>query len=111
MFINSFYNVVCQVPSQCVDGQAFSTAQVYSPGKQSTKNKTCTIGSNLSELGEYNKVVIPKRARTAKKTPDGTLYRTEHTEAGSRVGILKLKMFFISRSSQRKSTEAEVHLL
>ncbi|XP_057219412.1 zinc finger protein 341 [Triplophysa rosa] len=66
--LHSFQSV--QVPSQCVDGQTFSTAQVYSPGKQSTKNKTCTMGSSLSELGEYNKVVIPKRARTAKKTPD-----------------------------------------
>ncbi|XP_055044456.2 zinc finger protein 341 isoform X3 [Misgurnus anguillicaudatus] len=62
--LQSFQSV--QVPNQCVDGQGFSTAPVYSPGKQSTKNKTCT----LSELGEYNKVIIPKRARTSKKTQD-----------------------------------------
>lgn len=70
---------MCQVPSQCVDGHTFSSAPVYSPGKQSNKNKTCTMGSNLSELGEYNKVIIPKRARTAKKTPDGNWYRAERT--------------------------------
>lgn len=62
--LQSFQSV--QVPTQCVDGQGFNTAPVYSPGKQSTKNKTCT----LSELGEYNKVIIPKRARTSKKTQD-----------------------------------------
>uniref|UniRef100_A0A8C1W1M0 Zinc finger protein 341 n=1 Tax=Cyprinus carpio TaxID=7962 RepID=A0A8C1W1M0_CYPCA len=55
---------------QCVEGQVFSAAPVYSPGKQSNKTKTCTISTNLSELGEYDKVIIPKRARTSKKTQD-----------------------------------------
>nr|XP_005174589.1 zinc finger protein 341 isoform X1 [Danio rerio] len=59
-----------QVPSQCVEGQVFSAAPVYSPGKQSTKNKACTISTNLSELAEYDKVIIPKRSRVSKKTQD-----------------------------------------
>ncbi|XP_051955571.1 zinc finger protein 341-like isoform X2 [Xyrauchen texanus] len=67
--LQSFQSV--QVPSQCVESQVFSTASVYSPGKQTTKNKSCTISTNLSELGEYDKVIIPKRTRTSKKTLDG----------------------------------------
>ncbi|KAI2649420.1 Zinc finger protein 341 [Labeo rohita] len=67
--LQSFQSI--QVPSQCVEGQVFSAAPVYSPGKQTNKNKTCTISANLSELGEYDKVIIPKRARTSKKTQDG----------------------------------------
>ncbi len=63
---------VWQVPGQCVEGQVFSAAPVYSPGKQPNKHKTCTISTNLSELGEYDKVIIPKRARTSKKTQDGS---------------------------------------
>ncbi|RXN34278.1 zinc finger protein 341-like [Labeo rohita] len=66
--LQSFQSI--QVPSQCVEGQVFSAAPVYSPGKQTNKNKTCTISANLSELGEYDKVIIPKRARTSKKTQD-----------------------------------------
>ncbi|XP_051947182.1 zinc finger protein 341 isoform X2 [Xyrauchen texanus] len=60
-----------QVPSQCVESQAFITAPVYSPGKQTTKNKPCTLSTNLSQLGEYDKVIIPKKTRTSKKTQDG----------------------------------------
>ncbi|KAL1249348.1 hypothetical protein QQF64_020353 [Cirrhinus molitorella] len=66
--LQSFQSI--QIPSQCVEGQVFSAAPVYSPGKQTNKNKTCTISANLSELGEYDKVIIPKRARTSKKTHD-----------------------------------------
>uniref|UniRef100_A0A671LH71 Zinc finger protein 341-like n=1 Tax=Sinocyclocheilus anshuiensis TaxID=1608454 RepID=A0A671LH71_9TELE len=61
--LQSFQSI--QVPSQCVEGQVFSAAPVYSPGKQTNKTKT-----NLSELGEYDKVIIPKRARTSKKIQD-----------------------------------------
>uniref|UniRef100_A0A8C1W1L3 Zinc finger protein 341 n=1 Tax=Cyprinus carpio TaxID=7962 RepID=A0A8C1W1L3_CYPCA len=43
------------VPSQCVEGQVFSAAPVYSPGKQSNKTKTCTISTNLSELAGQTK--------------------------------------------------------
>ncbi|XP_016086876.1 zinc finger protein 341-like isoform X2 [Sinocyclocheilus grahami] len=67
--LQSFQSI--QVPSQCVEGQVFSAAPVYSPGKLTNKTKTCTISTNLSELGEYDKVIIPKRARTSKKTQDG----------------------------------------
>ncbi|KAK9954693.1 hypothetical protein ABG768_016742 [Culter alburnus] len=66
--LQSFQSI--QVPSQCVEGQVFSAAPVYSPGKQTAKNKSCTISTNLSELGEYDKVIIPKRARSSKKTQD-----------------------------------------
>ena len=60
-----------QVPSQCVDSQSFTTPPVYSPGKQGTKTKTCSITANLAELGEFEKVIIPKRPRNGKKGPDG----------------------------------------
>ncbi|CAM4675175.1 unnamed protein product [Leuciscus chuanchicus] len=66
--LQSFQSI--QIPSQCVEGQVFSAAPVYSPGKHTAKNKSCTISTNLSELGEYDKVIIPKRARTSKKTQD-----------------------------------------
>ncbi|XP_034447620.1 zinc finger protein 341 isoform X2 [Hippoglossus hippoglossus] len=59
-----------QVPSQCVESQSFTTPPVYSPGKQCTKTKTCSITSNLTELADFEKVIIPKRPRCSKKSPD-----------------------------------------
>ncbi|KAM8829483.1 zinc finger protein 341 isoform 2-T4 [Synchiropus picturatus] len=60
-----------QVPSQCVESQSFNTPPVYSPGKQAAKTKTCTIAtSNLTELGDFEKVIIPKRAHNCKKITD-----------------------------------------
>ncbi|XP_030642594.1 zinc finger protein 341 [Chanos chanos] len=56
-----------QVPSQCVESQAFPNPPVYSPGKQSTKTKTY---SNLNVLGDFDKVIIPKRPRNVKKGQD-----------------------------------------
>ncbi|CAB1336413.1 unnamed protein product [Coregonus sp. 'balchen'] len=44
-----------QVPSQCVESQSFNTPPVYSPGKQGTKTKTCSITANLTELEEFDK--------------------------------------------------------
>nr|XP_046253044.1 zinc finger protein 341 isoform X2 [Scatophagus argus] len=61
-----------QVPSQCVESQSFTTPPVYSPGKQGTKTKICSITANLTELGDFEKVIIPKRPRSSKKSPDGT---------------------------------------
>lgn len=58
-----------QVPSQCVESQSFTTPPVYGPGKQGTKTKICSLTNNLTELGE--KVIIPKRQRNSKKSPDG----------------------------------------
>uniref|UniRef100_A0A665X479 C2H2-type domain-containing protein n=1 Tax=Echeneis naucrates TaxID=173247 RepID=A0A665X479_ECHNA len=58
---------ILQVPSQCVESQSFTTLPVYSPGKQGTKTKTTT----LTELGDFEKVIIPKRPRGNKKSPDG----------------------------------------
>ncbi|XP_056130663.1 zinc finger protein 341 [Lampris incognitus] len=59
-----------QVPSQCVESQSFTTPPVYSPGKQGTKTKTCSITTNLSELGDFERVIIPKRPRNSKKSSD-----------------------------------------
>ncbi|CAN9515837.1 unnamed protein product [Ophioblennius macclurei] len=60
-----------QVPSQCVESQSFTTPPVYSPGKQGTKIKTCSITTNMAELGDFEKVIIPKRPRSSKKSADG----------------------------------------
>uniref|UniRef100_A0A8C5E4F2 Zinc finger protein 341-like n=1 Tax=Gouania willdenowi TaxID=441366 RepID=A0A8C5E4F2_GOUWI len=60
-----------QVPSQCVESQSFTTPPVYSPGKQGTKTKTSSITGNLAELGDFEKVIIPKRTRNGKKNTDG----------------------------------------
>uniref|UniRef100_A0A671YQX5 Zinc finger protein 341 n=1 Tax=Sparus aurata TaxID=8175 RepID=A0A671YQX5_SPAAU len=64
---------VGKVPSQCVESQSFTTPPVYSPGKQCTKTKICSITTNLTELGDFEKVIIPKRPRSSKKSPDGQL--------------------------------------
>ncbi|KAM6924927.1 zinc finger protein 341 [Xenentodon cancila] len=60
-----------QVPSQCVESQSFTSPPVYSPGKHSTKTKTCSATSNMAELGDFEKVIIPKQPRSIKKNPDG----------------------------------------
>ncbi|XP_010889766.2 zinc finger protein 341 isoform X1 [Esox lucius] len=63
--LQSFQSV--QVPSQCVESQSFNTPPIYSPGKQGTKTKTCSITANLNELGDFDKMIIPKRPRNGKK--------------------------------------------
>ncbi|KAJ0064692.1 hypothetical protein NL108_011780, partial [Boleophthalmus pectinirostris] len=50
-----------QVPSQCVGSQSFTTPPVYSPGKQGSKTKTCSVTTNMNEMGEFEKVIIPKQ--------------------------------------------------
>ncbi|XP_029689469.1 zinc finger protein 341 isoform X1 [Takifugu rubripes] len=60
------------VPSQCVESQSFTTPPVYSPGKQCTKTKICSVTNSLTELGDFEKVIIPKRQRNNKKSPDGS---------------------------------------
>ncbi|KAF6728042.1 Zinc finger protein 341 [Oryzias melastigma] len=56
-----------QVPSQCVESQSFSSPPIYSPDKQPAKTKTCSATSNMAELGDFEKVIIPKQPRSAKK--------------------------------------------
>ena len=68
-----------QVPSQCVESQSFNTPPVYSPGKQCTKTKTCSISATLTELDHFEKVIIPKRTRSSKKIPDGATGRRGNT--------------------------------
>uniref|UniRef100_A0A1A8MHX8 Zinc finger protein 341 n=1 Tax=Nothobranchius pienaari TaxID=704102 RepID=A0A1A8MHX8_9TELE len=58
-----------QAPGQCVDSQSFSSTPVYSPGKQGTKTKSCS--NNLTELGDFEKVIIPKQPRSSKKSSSG----------------------------------------
>ncbi|KAM4563019.1 zinc finger protein 341 isoform 1-T1 [Odontesthes bonariensis] len=60
-----------QVPSQCVESQSFTSPPVYSPGKQGTKTKTCSTTNNMTELGDFEKVIIPKQPRSSKKSTDG----------------------------------------
>uniref|UniRef100_A0A7N6AWA3 C2H2-type domain-containing protein n=1 Tax=Anabas testudineus TaxID=64144 RepID=A0A7N6AWA3_ANATE len=63
--LQPFHSV--QVPSQCVESQSFTTPPVYSPGKQGTKTKTCSITANLTELGDFEKVIIPKPEQLKRK--------------------------------------------
>ncbi|XP_022524313.2 zinc finger protein 341 isoform X3 [Astyanax mexicanus] len=63
-----------QGPSQCVESQsqAFSSAPAYSPAKIAIKSKPCSsTAPALTELGEYDKVIIPKKTRNTKKGQDG----------------------------------------
>ncbi|KAM9751842.1 zinc finger protein 341 [Menidia menidia] len=60
-----------QVPSQCVESQPYTSPPVYSPGKQGAKTKTCSSASGMPELGDFEKVIIPKQPRVSKKTADG----------------------------------------
>uniref|UniRef100_A0A1A7WSH4 Zinc finger protein 341 n=2 Tax=Iconisemion striatum TaxID=60296 RepID=A0A1A7WSH4_9TELE len=66
--LQAFHHPV-QAPGQCVDSQSFSSTPVYSPGKQGAKTKTCS--SNLTELGDFEKVIIPKQPRSSKKSSNG----------------------------------------
>lgn len=58
------------MPSQGVESHSF-TPPVYSPGKQGTKTKTCSITASMAELGDFEKVIVPKRPRNCKKSSDG----------------------------------------
>ncbi|XP_077573505.1 zinc finger protein 341 [Stigmatopora nigra] len=59
-----------QVPSQCVESQSFNTPPVYSPGKLGLKTKTCSINSNATELGDFEKLAGPKQPQSNKKCSD-----------------------------------------
>lgn len=59
------------MPSQGVESHSFTTPPVYSPGKQGTKTKTCSITASMAELGDFEKVIVPKRPRNCKKSSDG----------------------------------------
>lgn len=63
-----------QVGGQCVDTQTavFSSAPVYSSVKPAQKPKSCSHSVTLSELGEYDKAIIPKKTRNSKKEHEGT---------------------------------------
>ncbi|XP_036389531.1 zinc finger protein 341 isoform X1 [Megalops cyprinoides] len=52
-----------QIPSQCVDSPAFTTPPVYSPGKQGSKTKTCSITANMAELGDFHKAGNQRRTK------------------------------------------------
>uniref|UniRef100_A0A8C7TKK6 C2H2-type domain-containing protein n=1 Tax=Oncorhynchus mykiss TaxID=8022 RepID=A0A8C7TKK6_ONCMY len=67
VFTNTIHFFCPQVPSQCVESQSFNTPPIYSPGKQGTKTKTCSITGNLTGLEEFDKVIIPKRPKNGKK--------------------------------------------
>lgn len=59
------------MPSQGVESHSFTTPPLYSPGKQGTKTKTCSITASMAELGDFEKVIVPKRPRNCKKSSDG----------------------------------------
>ena len=56
-----------------MESQSFNTPPIYSPGKQGTKTKTCSITGNLTGLEEFDKVIIPKRPKNGKKGQDGAV--------------------------------------
>ncbi|XP_013870817.1 zinc finger protein 341 [Austrofundulus limnaeus] len=58
-------------PVQCVESQSFTNTPVYSPEKQGAKTKTCNSSSNMTELGDFEKVIIPKQPRANKKSTNG----------------------------------------
>ncbi|KAK7884803.1 hypothetical protein WMY93_027926 [Mugilogobius chulae] len=60
---------------QCVGSQSFTTPPVYSPEKEGSKTKACSVTTNMNEMGEFEKVIIPKRPRSSKKGTEGA---TEH---------------------------------
>ncbi|XP_057684263.1 zinc finger protein 341 isoform X2 [Corythoichthys intestinalis] len=62
-----------QVPSQCVESQSYNTPPVYSPGKLGIKTKTCSITTNTSELGEFEKLTGSKQPQSNKKCSDGDI--------------------------------------
>ncbi|XP_062872239.1 zinc finger protein 341 isoform X2 [Trichomycterus rosablanca] len=58
-----------QGAGQCVENQtaAFSSGPVYNPAKPAQKPKSCNNTATLSELNEYDKVIIPRKTRNNKK--------------------------------------------
>ncbi|KAI5609233.1 zinc finger protein 341 isoform X1 [Silurus asotus] len=60
---------------QCVDSQnsAYSSAPVYSSVKPLQKPKSCSSTVALSDLADYDKVIIPKKTRNSKKGHDGQI--------------------------------------
>ncbi|KAG7323437.1 hypothetical protein KOW79_013139 [Hemibagrus wyckioides] len=58
---------------QCMDSQSaeFSSAPVYTSAKPAQKQKSCSSTVTLSELSEYDKVIIPKKTRNSKKGHEG----------------------------------------
>ncbi|XP_037540309.1 zinc finger protein 341 [Nematolebias whitei] len=68
--LQAFHHPV-QAPAPCVESQSFSSSPVYSPGKQSAKAKTCNSSSNMTELSDFEKVIIPKQPRSNKKSTNG----------------------------------------
>uniref|UniRef100_A0A8C7MRH6 Zinc finger protein 341 n=1 Tax=Oncorhynchus kisutch TaxID=8019 RepID=A0A8C7MRH6_ONCKI len=77
VFTNTIHFFCPQVPSQCVESQSFNTPPIYSPGKQGTKTKTCSITANLTGLEEFDKVIIPKRPKNGKKGQDGAVGKSQ----------------------------------
>ncbi|CAL8238666.1 unnamed protein product [Lota lota] len=53
------------VQGQCVGSQSFTTAPVYSPGKQGGKAATCSVTASLTDLD-----LLAKRPRSIKKAPE-----------------------------------------
>lgn len=115
-----------QVPGQCVESQPFPAPPGYGPGKQGAKTKSCSLTGSLAELGE--KVIIPKRQRSSKKSPDGptgdggreetSLQPLESlTTNNTRVGDvydadhdteILIESFLTSRATERERSNAEV---
>ncbi|XP_046725373.1 zinc finger protein 341 [Silurus meridionalis] len=71
--LQPFHSV--QGGGQCVDSQnpAYSSAPVYSSVKPLQKPKSCSSTVALSDLAEYDKVIIPKKTRNSKKGHDGQI--------------------------------------
>uniref|UniRef100_A0A7N6AFC3 C2H2-type domain-containing protein n=1 Tax=Anabas testudineus TaxID=64144 RepID=A0A7N6AFC3_ANATE len=63
--LQPFHSV--QVPSQCVESQSFTTPPVYSPGKQGTKTKTCSITANLTETPNGSVALLNQLKRKGSK--------------------------------------------
>uniref|UniRef100_H3CHI8 Zinc finger protein 341 n=1 Tax=Tetraodon nigroviridis TaxID=99883 RepID=H3CHI8_TETNG len=70
--LQPFHPVLVSAPASAWRVRSFTTPPVYSPGKQGTKTKICSVTNNLTELGDFEKVIIPKRQRNSKKSPDGS---------------------------------------
>ncbi|KAM9444964.1 zinc finger protein 341 [Clarias gariepinus] len=67
------FNSVQGGAGQCVDSQTavFGSTPVYGSAKPASKPKICSSTVALSELTEYDKVIIPKKTRSGKKEHDG----------------------------------------
>ncbi|TMS15876.1 Zinc finger protein 341 [Larimichthys crocea] len=70
---NSVVQVYSTLPHMAGGGGAEIHALGLQPFHpvQGTKTKICSITTNLTELGDFEKVIIPKRPRSSKKSPDG----------------------------------------